>query len=149
MLDSWARYVPESGLSNAKEAEMWVSRRTDYATRAVLALARADGGPLKLEQLAETTEAPRSVLEQVMPVLRAAGVVRSTRGPEGGYRLRHAPQPGSLPRASGSASRHVGRGPRRDYRDSGGDDVRRPRRSRRLSRGRLGGAGLCERQLAV
>jgi Rrf2 family transcriptional regulator, cysteine metabolism repressor len=66
---------------------MWVSRRTDYATRAVLALTLADGGPLKLEELAETTEAPRSVLEQVMPVLRAAGIVRSTRGPEGGYRL--------------------------------------------------------------
>jgi Rrf2 family cysteine metabolism transcriptional repressor len=66
---------------------MWVSRRTDYATRAVLALALADGGPLKLEALAETTEAPRSVLEQVMPVLRAAGIVRSTRGPDGGYRL--------------------------------------------------------------
>ncbi len=66
---------------------MWVSRRTDYASRAVLALALADGGPLKLDQLAETTEAPRSVLEQVMPVLRAAGIVRSARGPEGGYRL--------------------------------------------------------------
>jgi Rrf2 family transcriptional regulator, cysteine metabolism repressor len=66
---------------------MWVSRRTDYASRAVLALALADGGPLKLEELAEVTEAPRSVLEQVMPVLRAAGIVRSTRGPEGGYRL--------------------------------------------------------------
>ena len=66
---------------------MWVSRRTDYAARAVLALTLADGGPLKLDELAETTEAPRSVLEQVMPVLRAAGIVRSTRGPEGGYRL--------------------------------------------------------------
>jgi Rrf2 family transcriptional regulator, cysteine metabolism repressor len=66
---------------------MWVSRRTDYASRAVLALALADGGPLKLEQIAELTEAPRSVLEQVMPVLRAAGIVRSARGPEGGYRL--------------------------------------------------------------
>jgi Rrf2 family protein len=77
---------------------MWVSRRTDYATRAVLALARADGGPLKLEQLAETTEAPRSVLEQVMPVLRAAGVVRSTRGPEGGYRLNNPPEQITLER---------------------------------------------------
>ena len=46
---------------------MWVSRRTDYATRAALALALADGGP-KLDELTETTEAPRSVLEQVMPV---------------------------------------------------------------------------------
>ena len=66
---------------------MWVSRRTDYATRAVLALAIADGGPLKLEELAEQTEAPRSVLEQVMPTLRTAGIVRSVRGPSGGYRL--------------------------------------------------------------
>ncbi len=66
---------------------MWISRRTDYATRAVLALAVADGGPLRLEQLAEATDAPRSVLEQVMPTLRSAGVVRSARGPGGGYRL--------------------------------------------------------------
>ena len=66
---------------------MWISRRTDYATRAVLALTLADGGPLKLEQIAETVEAPRSVLEQVMPALVAAGVVRSVRGPAGGYRL--------------------------------------------------------------
>lgn len=66
---------------------MWVSRRTDYATRAVLALALADGGPLRLDQIAELTEAPRSVLEQVMPALRSAGIVRSVRGRTGGYRL--------------------------------------------------------------
>ena len=66
---------------------MWVTRRTDYATRAVLALAVADGGPLKLGEIAEVTEAPRSVLEQVMPPLRTAGLVRSERGPGGGYRL--------------------------------------------------------------
>jgi Rrf2 family transcriptional regulator, cysteine metabolism repressor len=64
-----------------------VTRRTDYATRAVLALAVAEGGPLNLAQLADATEAPRSVLEQVMPPLRAAGIVRSVRGPGGGYRL--------------------------------------------------------------
>jgi Rrf2 family protein len=66
---------------------MWVSRRTDYATRAVLALAVAGGRPLKLDEIAEQTESPRSVLEQVMPVLRTAGIVRSVRGPSGGYRL--------------------------------------------------------------
>jgi Rrf2 family protein len=66
---------------------VWVTRRTDYATRAVLALAVADGGPLNLGQIAEATEAPRSVLEQVMPPLRTAGIVRSVRGPGGGYRL--------------------------------------------------------------
>ena len=44
---------------------MWVSRRTDYATRAVLALSLAEEA-LNLDQLAEATEAPRSVLGQVM-----------------------------------------------------------------------------------
>ena len=66
---------------------MWVSRRADYATRAVLTLAVADGGPLKLEEIAAETDAPRSVLEQVMPALRSAGIVRSVRGPGGGYSL--------------------------------------------------------------
>jgi Rrf2 family protein len=70
---------------------MWISRRTDYATRAVLALSIAEGGPLKLEEIATATEAPRSVLEQVMPSLRAAGIVRSVRGPGGGYRLNMDP----------------------------------------------------------
>ncbi|HUC35091.1 MAG TPA: Rrf2 family transcriptional regulator [Gaiellaceae bacterium] len=76
---------------------MWVTRRTDYATRAVLALAMADGA-LNLDQLAEATEAPRSVLEQVMPALRAAGIVRSVRGPGGGYRLNHPPEELTLER---------------------------------------------------
>jgi Rrf2 family transcriptional regulator, cysteine metabolism repressor len=66
---------------------MWVSRRTDYAAQAVLALAIADGGPLRLEEIVEVTDAPKSVLAQVMPVLRHAGIVRSMRGPSGGYRL--------------------------------------------------------------
>jgi Rrf2 family protein len=70
---------------------MWVSRRTDYATRALLVLALEDGGPLKLEELARRTGAPQSVLEQVMPTLRSAGIVRSERGPAGGYRLNKSP----------------------------------------------------------
>lgn len=77
---------------------MWISRRTDYATRAVLALAVADGGPLKLEEIAEQVEAPRSVLEQIMPVLRSAGIVRSERGPAGGYRLNRGPEEITLER---------------------------------------------------
>ena len=51
---------------------MWISRRTDYATRALLALALDGGGPMKLEELAHRTGAPQSVLEQVMPVMRSA-----------------------------------------------------------------------------
>jgi Rrf2 family transcriptional regulator, cysteine metabolism repressor len=77
---------------------MWVSRRTDYATRALLALALEDDGPMKLEELAHRTGAPQSVLEQVMPVMRSAGIVRSERGPAGGYRLNKAPEEITLER---------------------------------------------------
>ena len=77
---------------------MWISRRTDYATRALLALALDDGGSMKLEELARRTGAPQSVLEQVMPVMRSAGIVRSERGPAGGYRLNKAPEEITLER---------------------------------------------------
>lgn len=77
---------------------MWVSRRTDYATRAILALALEEGGSLKLEDLARRTAVPSSVLEQVMPVLRTAGLVRSVRGRAGGYRLNKRPDEITLER---------------------------------------------------
>jgi len=78
---------------------LWISKRTDYATRAVLALTLdAESDPVKLDDLAARCAAPRSVLEQVMPVLRAAGIVRAERGPHGGYRLNKAPEEISLER---------------------------------------------------
>ena len=70
---------------------MWISRRTDYATRAILALCLAEGGPLKIDEIGRRTAVPPSVLEQVMPVMRNAGLVRSERGQSGGYRLNHPP----------------------------------------------------------
>ena len=76
---------------------MWVTRRTDYATRAVLALAIAERS-LRLEEIAELTDSPRSVLEQVMPTLRTAGIVRSVRGPGGGYKLNRAAEDVTLER---------------------------------------------------
>ena len=70
---------------------MWISRRTDYATRALLALTLDGQGSMKLDELAQRTGAPHSVLEQVMPVMRSAGLIRSERGPSGGYRLNKPP----------------------------------------------------------
>jgi Rrf2 family protein len=77
---------------------MWISRRTDYATRALLALALDGDGSMKLEELAQRTGAPQSVLEQVMPVMRSAGLIRSERGPSGGYRLNKPPDEITLER---------------------------------------------------
>ena len=73
---------------------IWISKRTDYATRAVLALALAgEERAVKLDELAERTAVPPSVLEQVMPALRTAGIVRSERGSHGGYRLNRQVMP--------------------------------------------------------
>jgi Rrf2 family protein len=77
---------------------MWISRRTDYATRAVLALALAESGPRKIADIARDAAVPQSVLEQVLPIMRTAGLVRSERGPAGGYRLNHPPESITLER---------------------------------------------------
>jgi Rrf2 family protein len=78
---------------------MWISKRTDYATRAVLALVLGDQEhQVKLDELARRTAVPASVLEQVMPVLRTAGIVRSERGAHGGYRLNRPPSEITLER---------------------------------------------------
>jgi Rrf2 family protein len=79
---------------------MWITAKTDYATRAVLALAIAGvtHEPLKLSEIAERTAVPPSYLEQIMAQLRGAGIVRSERGPSGGYRLNHAPEDITLER---------------------------------------------------
>ena len=143
---------------------MWVSRRTDYATRAILALSLEGGGPLKLEELARRTSVPQSVLEQVMPTMRTAGIVRSERGPSGGYRLNkdpeeisaragRAPLPGparadqlrdeTQPRAVPDerrlhAARRLGGGARRDDHAPRRRDVRGSCEARRRSVGRSG-----------
>ena len=78
---------------------MWITKRTDYATRAVLALALAgEEETLRLADIAERTEVPPSFLEQIMSQLRGDGIVRSERGPQGGYRLNHPPAEISLER---------------------------------------------------
>jgi len=64
-----------------------ISAKADYAVRAALELAAAGGGPLKGERIAEAQEIPLRFLENIMLELRHEGLVRSQRGPEGGYWL--------------------------------------------------------------
>ena len=66
---------------------MRVSAKVDYAVRAAVELAAADGGPVKGEQLAQAQDIPLKFLENILIELRQAGIVRSQRGPEGGYWL--------------------------------------------------------------
>jgi Rrf2 family protein len=63
-----------------------ISAKADYAVRASLELAAA-GGPVKGDALAAAQSIPLKFLENILIELRHAGIVRSQRGPEGGYWL--------------------------------------------------------------
>ncbi len=67
---------------------MRISAKADYAVRAAVELAAAtDERPVKAERIASAQEIPLNFLENILGELRHAGVVRSHRGAEGGFRL--------------------------------------------------------------
>jgi Rrf2 family protein len=67
---------------------MRISAKAEYAVRAAVELAAATGDkPVKAERLATAQEIPLNFLENILGELRHAGVVRSQRGAEGGFRL--------------------------------------------------------------
>jgi len=72
---------------------MRVTAKADYAVRAAAELARAgdEGRPVKGERVAEAQGIPLNFLENILGDLRQAGIVRSQRGPEGGYWLARDP----------------------------------------------------------
>jgi Rrf2 family protein len=64
-----------------------LTRRGDYAVRAMLALARPDAPQLTGAALADATAIPPGFVPQVMGDLVRAGLVANRRGRTGGYRL--------------------------------------------------------------
>jgi Rrf2 family protein len=64
-----------------------ISAKVDYAIRALVTLAAADGGPVKAEALAAAEDIPVNFLENILGDLRRAGIVATQRGQVGGYRL--------------------------------------------------------------
>lgn len=72
---------------------MKISAKTEYACLAMLELARNFGNPepVRAAQIAESHGIPVRFLVQILLQLKAAGLVRSTRGAAGGYHLARAP----------------------------------------------------------
>jgi Rrf2 family protein len=64
-----------------------ISARTDYAVRALLTLAASGEGTVTGQALAAEQQLPQKFLEAILADLRRAGLVRSRRGPVGGYAL--------------------------------------------------------------
>jgi len=71
---------------------MHVSARADYAVRALVELAAADGGPLTRGQLAAAQQIPLTFLSNILQQLKTAGLVNTNRGSDGGYWLARAPE---------------------------------------------------------
>ena len=73
---------------------MTVSAKSEYACIAMIELAarfEADQ-PARLREIVEAQGIPQPFLVQIMAQLKAAGLVLSTRGSTGGYRLAKSPE---------------------------------------------------------
>src|SRR5579871_987126 len=75
---------------------MRLSARADYALRAAIELAASGDGHVTAEQLAKAQQIPAKFLEAILTQLRRAGLVRSQRGPDGGFWLARPAQDISL-----------------------------------------------------
>jgi Rrf2 family cysteine metabolism transcriptional repressor len=66
-----------------------ISAKSEYACLALLALARQapDDPPVRIREISESHGIPERYLVQILLQLKGAGLVASTRGAAGGYRL--------------------------------------------------------------
>jgi Rrf2 family protein len=71
---------------------MRISKKTDYALRALFTLVdHYGGGPIPIRELARRNEVPKRFLEQIMLDLKRQGWVKSEAGVRGGYVLAKNP----------------------------------------------------------
>ena len=71
---------------------MRVSKKTDYALRALFTLVDHSGGlPIPIRELARRNDVPKRFLEQIMLALKSQGWVDSVAGIRGGYILARNP----------------------------------------------------------
>ena len=72
---------------------MAFSSKTDYGLVALIELASvySSGGVMQVAEIAARQSIPDRYLEQMLTSLRRAGILRSIRGPKGGYQLTRPP----------------------------------------------------------
>ncbi len=71
---------------------MKLSRKAEYAMRALLAMARSpETSTFSIQDIASSERIPLKFLEQILLVLKNGGLLRSKRGVGGGYQFQKAP----------------------------------------------------------
>jgi Rrf2 family protein len=71
---------------------MKISTKTEYGIRCLLRLAREQGGEsLSISQISQMEHVPKHYAHQILLRLGRAGLVKSTRGTEGGFALAQPP----------------------------------------------------------
>lgn len=68
-----------------------LTRKTDYALLALASLANLEPQGTSARELAEKLHLPLPVLRNILKQLASRGVLKSTRGTKGGYRLAKSP----------------------------------------------------------
>ena len=71
---------------------MKISTRGEYGLRALIELGMTRGQGLSLRDIAERQHISLDYLEQIVPALKAAGLVAAKRGARGGYQLARLPE---------------------------------------------------------
>ena len=72
---------------------MKISTRGRYALRLMIDIAiYGNETPVRIKDIAKRQEISEKYLEQIVSVLNKAGLVKSSRGPQGGYRLMKKPE---------------------------------------------------------
>ncbi|MDP1417143.1 Rrf2 family transcriptional regulator [Peribacillus simplex] len=70
---------------------MKISSKGEYALRALIALAKNEGGLMQIKDIANETLVSPQYLEQILLHLKSHGYVKSKRGVHGGYTLKELP----------------------------------------------------------
>lgn len=74
--------------SNLGQRPMWLNSTAQTALRAVLCIAeQGDDRPMRVDDIAAALDCPRNYLSKTLHALTRAGILNSTRGPKGGFRL--------------------------------------------------------------
>src|ERR1700688_2354701 len=70
-----------------------LTRKGKYGLKAMMVLAKEyGGGPILIGELAERERIPKKFLENILLDIRHLGLVRSRKGPHGGYQLGRPPE---------------------------------------------------------